>query len=85
MKKLPKRNGGKVRELNDKELDHVNGGSFAIISELRTQSCKHIHDNCGGEILNVGNLFAYCKCKKCGMERYWLYSFDYTVVYEEGQ
>ena len=83
MKKLPPKNSKEVPVLDDKDLDHVNGGGFAIISNLRTPSCKHIHNNCGGEILNVGNMFAFCKCAKCGLERYWLYSFDYTVEYED--
>lgn len=82
MKKIQKRMKG-VHGLNDKELDNVNGGNFAIMSEMRMPSCKYIHNNCGGEILNVGKLFANCKCKTCGSEHYWLFCFNYTVVYED--
>ena len=54
-----------------------------MTSNLNTQSCKFIHNNCGGIILNAGNLFANCKCNKCGTEHYWLFQFDYTTVYED--
>ena len=84
MKKIRKRSRDEVPALNDKELGNVNGGGgFAITSNLNTKSCKHVHNNCGGVILNVGNPFAYCRCSKCGKEHYWLYSFGYTVVYED--
>ena len=70
--------------LNDKELNNINGGGgFALTANMNTQSAKYFHNNCGGEILNVGNLLARCKCQKCGKEYYWLFSFDYTVEYED--
>ena len=68
-----------LRELSEDELKEVAAGS-AIMMSTHAFSV-FIHNNCGGEILNVGNPFFSCVCSKCGETHYWHYSFDYTETH----
>lgn len=67
----------KLTKLSEDELKEVVGGSAYMGPNYSYSVFRH--NNCGGEILNVGDPFASCVCSRCGETHYWHYSFDYTV------
>ena len=66
-------------EINEQELQAVNGGAVLIVVEPEAPGGRYIyiHKTCGGVIENVNNPFKMCRCKKCGEEHYSCFSFDY--------
>ena len=71
----------KLVELDEDELKAVTAGTAFTTGTYAYST--FIHDNCGGEIMHVGNPFVNCCCNKCGEEHYWHFSFDYTEVFED--
>lgn len=66
-------------ELTDAALSDVVGGMIPIQEpNAKAGICRHT--GCGGEILNVGNLFRDCECKICHETHYWLWGFDYYTT-----
>ena len=77
-----KNNINRNHEIDEQELQSVNGGCpvFIVEPEAPGPRYTYFHKKCGGKIENVGNLFKKCRCTKCGEVHYTCFSFDYIEV-----